>query len=159
MVGRRTCATSLPLPLEVLADLLTNLRFNRELRNLQSEFTPPPVILDAIPENSSRTTYDIRRQFSPSTSPEASLQHYLNYPQAMVNTPEGTVFHTTSIPMGQGVMAEPTRPMASRPVFPPTTDRYTQPTVAFQTTSNPPSPRRTWDEHASLPDRPSSASD
>jgi len=117
MASRRTRATGLPLPIEVPTELFANPRFNRELRNLQSDFNPPTVIYGAIPEHSTHSNYDIRRQLSPSTSQEASLQHYMHYPRAMVNTPEGAIFHTTAIPMDQGVMVEPNRSAANHQMF------------------------------------------
>jgi hypothetical protein len=158
MAGRRTRAMGLPLPLEVPAEMFSNPRFNREFRNLQSEYIPSPVILDTHTTDEIYPTYGIRRQLSPSTSTEASLQHYMTYPQAMVTHPDDAVVHTTSILMGPGVTFDTNRPTTSRVVFLPTADRYTQPTRAHHTTSNPPSPRREWDEHV-LPERPSSAND
>ena len=99
----RTRATGSPLPVEVTADQLSNPRFHREWRNLQSETVPPTVVYETTTGIDSRPTYEIQRQVAASTSTDPSLQHYMEFTQGRMNTPEGTIFHETSVPMGRGI--------------------------------------------------------
>ncbi len=157
MTGPRTRATGSPLPLELTTDQLTNPRFYREWRNLQSEMSPPAVVRNTTQEMDTRPIYDTRRQVAPSTSTDPSLQHYREFTQGMMDNPEGAIFHETSVPMGRGIANLPTRPLEIPPTRYTSTQHYTHPTVALQAMSNPPSPRRVPQDPLDLPERPASA--
>ena len=105
----------------------------------------------------SRPTYDIRRQIAPLTSTDPSIQYYMEFTQGMMDPPEGTIFHETSIPMGRGIVTLPTQPLAIIPTMYTTAYQYTRPSVAFQVMSNLPSPYRVQKDPLDLPERPSNA--
>lgn len=105
----------------------------------------------------SQPIYNIRRQVAPLTSTNPSLQHYMEFTQRTMNTPEGTIFCHTSVPMGRGIAAILTWPLIILPTMYTTANLYTRPSVAFLAISNPPSLRSFQEDLLDLQKWPSSA--
>lgn len=144
----RTCATGPPPSIELTTDQLMNLRLNREWRYLQSTLqcqtrgeTPAVVEIGS--------TYETRRQVFPSTSTDTPLQYFMGGTMARIDTPEGSIIHETTLPMGRGMYTNP---------IPPYWNPYTRSYVTAHTLSNPPTPWALADEQLELPDQPADAS-
>lgn len=132
-----THATRVRQPINISPNQVNNPRKQRELRNLQIDSTPTLVIIEV----DIFTSYDVRRQVSPTLSPPASLHHYLNSAQPCVNAPKHNLFHDTSVSVGRMVYTKLAGSQTGGQAIHASTMTYTRPNVVMQSINDIPSPR------------------